>query len=432
MAEFNLENIKHIHFVGIGGIGVSALARLFLHRGVAVTGSDTEHSQILENLGQEGIRVFVGHDPKNITDDTDLLVYSPAVPENNPERVWAKDAGVPEYSYPEVLGLLSKHPFTIAVSGTHGKTTTTAMIADILKDTEIRPTVIVGSLLSGTKSNFVAGSNDYFLVEACEYQRSFTHIHPNILVITNIDLDHLDYYKNLEDIQHAFNELVKKVPPEGFIVCDIKDERLQPALAGVRAGVVNYRSYISHDISLSVHGTHNRENAAAAEAVADILGIIEEHTHKMLGTFIGTWRRAEKKGKSKAGAEIYDDYAHHPTEVRATLKSFRDQFPDKQIIVVFQPHLYSRTKILMNDFADSFTDADEVLVIPVYAAREKDDGSISHEMLAEALEKAGTPARALSSHEEAVKELDKKMNTTDVVITMGAGDVFQVGEKLVQ
>jgi len=427
MADFDLNNVKKAHFVGIGGIGMSGLARLLMHRGIRVSGSDRELTDITKALEAEGAQVLSGHSADNIPKSTDAVIYSPAVPEDNPERSQAREQKISEYSYPEMLGVISEHPFTIAVAGTHGKTTTTAMIAHILKDTKINPTVIVGSLLTDSKSNFVAGGDDYFVVEACEYRRSFIHIHPNILVITNIEADHLDYYKDLDDVIHAFNELVRKVPEEGFIVCDIEDENVQQALVGVSAGVVNYTLYID-DVELSIAGEHNKQNAAAAVAVADVLDISDTN----LESFSGTWRRFEKRGTLTTGAELYDDYAHHPTEISATLKAFKEKYPDKNIVVIFQPHLHSRTEHFFNDFVLSLSTADRIITAPIYEARIENRSEMSSNELAEALSKVHSNVTHYDSFDDIVDEINKSTDEDDVVITMGAGDIVQVAEKLVQ
>ncbi len=429
-----LDSIHAVHFIGIGGIGVSAVARLMLSRKVSVTGSDRDDSLITEKLGDMGARIFIGHDAKHIPEVCDLVVYSPAVPDINPELALAREKGIATYSYPEALGLISKGMRTVAVSGTHGKTTTTAMIAEILISAQKSPTVIVGSLLkSGT--NFVHGESDIFVVEACEYKRSFLNLSPEILVITNIDNDHLDYYKDIEDIQSAFRELVMKVLETGFIVCDPGDAIVKPALVGVTAKIIDYTKE-ELKIELTVPGDHNIKNAKAALAVARILEVEHNDAEKALAEFQGTWRRMELKGEMENGAIIYDDYAHHPTEIKAALQGFRAKFPAQRIRVVFQPHLYSRTKLLLNDFAGSFADANEVIVAPIYAAREAPDGEISAEILAQAIadhqKVVGLRVWAMHDFPAIVDYLRDTTQKGDVVITMGAGDIFKIGESLMK
>ena len=382
MNEDFLKNIHAVHFVGIGGIGVSAVARLMLARGVSVVGSDRDHSLITEKLMADGAMIFIGHDAVQVSAQCDLLVYSPAISRDNPELLIAREKGVQVLSYPEALGMISRGMRTVAVAGTHGKTTTTAMIAEVLVGASKNPTVIVGSLLkSGT--NFIAGTSDIFIVEACEYKRSFLNLSPEILVITNIDNDHLDYYGSIEGVQKAFAELVEKIPAHGAIVCDPSDPRVAPVLTKAVARIVDYTlGNPTSKLELAVSGEHNKKNARAALAVARILDVDEIEACTLLAEFQGTWRRMEYKGKIENGGLVYDDYAHHPTEVKATLQGFRAKYPDHRIRVVFQPHLYSRTKLLLNDFAQSFSDADEVIVAPIYAAREKPDSEINAGILA--------------------------------------------------
>ncbi|MGB2580195.1 MAG: UDP-N-acetylmuramate--L-alanine ligase [Minisyncoccia bacterium] len=432
MNEIFLKNIHSVHFIGVGGIGVSAVARLMLLRGVTVSGSDRDHSIITEKLESEGAQIFIGHDSKHVSDSCDLVVYSPAVANDNPELVIARERGVQTLSYPEALGMISRGMRTIAVSGTHGKTTTTAMIAGVLVGAHKNPTVIVGSLLkSGT--NFIAGSSDLFIVEACEYKRSFLQLSPEILVITNIDNDHLDYYGNIEGVQKAFAEFVEKVPASGVIVCDPNDKFVAPALKSAVARIVDYTEETLLK-ELIVSGEHNKKNAKAALAVTRILGVNEGEACALLAGFQGTWRRMEYKGKINKGALVYDDYAHHPTEIKATLQGFRAKYPNGRIRVIFQPHLYSRTKLLLNDFAQSFTDADEVIVAPIYAAREENDPEISAEILAQHIideqKVLGFRTWAMLDFATIENYLRDTQAPNDIIITMGAGDIYKVGDLL--
>ena len=429
MDQVFLDSIHKAHFVGIGGIGVSALARLMLANGVSVTGSDRTPSLITEKLEAEGAKVFFEHEQKNLPDALDLVVYSPAIADDNPELCTARERGVLTHSYPGALGKISRGMRTIAISGTHGKTTTTAMIAGVLVDTKRSPTVIVGSLLKGSGSNFVGGTSDLFVVEACEYKRSFLHLSPEILVITNIDNDHLDYYGTIEGVQKAFAEFVAKVPRSGAIVCDPSDPLVKPVLQGVVTRIVDYtKEFLTSP--LLVPGEHNKKNAQVALAVARLLDVSEKDAMRSLAMFEGTWRRMEYKGEMM-GVPIYDDYAHHPTEVRATLQGFRAQYPASCIRVVFQPHLYSRTKLLLYDFAKSFSDADEVIVAPIYVAREKPDPAISGEILMKAISEHHNNVRFCGDLPAIKMYLRETMQKGDIMVTMGAGDVYKIGEELV-
>lgn len=429
MNEEFLKNIHFAHFVGIGGIGVSAIARLMLMRGVKVSGSDRDHSLITEKLETEGATIFMGHDADYVPEKCDLVVYSPAISEDNPELVVAHERRIQTLSYPEALGMISRGMRTVAIAGTHGKTTTTAMIAEILVGANLSPTVIVGSLLK-SGSNFIAGTSNIFVVEACEYKRSFLNLTPEILVITNIDNDHLDYYGTIQGVQQAFAELAEKVPGSGTIVCDPNDQFVAPVLAQAVARIVDYTKENLIAL-LAVPGEHNIKNAKAALAVARTLGVDDSEAEKLVTQFPGTWRRMEYKGKTESGAPVYDDYAHHPTEIRATLQGFRAKHPSGRIRVVFQPHLYSRTKLLLNDFAQSFRNADEVIVAPIYAAREAPDPSISADLLAWEMAKYHSNPRAFNDFPAIEKYLRDTASANDIIITMGAGDIYNVGEDLI-
>ena len=427
-----LDTIKKAHFIGIGGIGVSAVARMMLLRSARVTGSDRLTSNITELLQGLGAHIFTEHKQENLPKDADIVVYSPAVPETNPELARARELGIPAYSYPEMLGKISKGMRTIAVAGTHGKTTTTGMIASVLIDAKKSPTVIVGSLLK-SGSNFIAGTSNLFVVEACEYKRSFLHLSPEILVITNIDNDHLDYYKDIDDIISAFHTLAMKVPVHGVIVADTNHEHIKKALHGVSARIMDYCEMEARsEITLAIPGEHNVRNACSALAVAQILDISLEGALISLAHFQGTWRRQERKGKTTSGVIVYDDYAHHPTEIRATLQGFRAKYPESRIRVVFQPHLYSRTRLLMNDFAESFTDADEVIVAPIYAAREEPEEGITSEKLVEALSLQHNNARYGGDFSTIVSYLRETSKNGDMILTMGAGDIALVGEEFLK
>jgi len=434
MSEINLSAIKKVHFIGIGGIGVSAIARMMLLRGSKVWGSDNNPSRITAELEKIGSKFFLGQKAENIGEECDLVVYSPAIAEENSELAEARKRNIPCLSYPEILGLISKTHYTIAVSGTHGKTTTTGMIAKVFIDAKKDPTVVVGSFLKDFESNFIAGFSDYFIVEACEYRRSFLNIWPTIGVITNIDNDHLDYYEGEEDIQNAFHEFAEKIPAGGFLVCDATNEKIIPVIQDLKCQVIDYLKYLPklNSNDLKVPGEHNRKNAAVVLAIADILNLKEAEVLESLASFSGTWRRFEYKGQTSNGALIYDDYAHHPTEVRATLQAAREKFPDKNIVVVFQPHLYSRTKLLMNDFGESFDEAYKIILAPIYAARERFDETVSSNMLAEKLRDNGKDVVVLPNLSAIGDYLKSKLSLNDVLITMGAGDVYKVGDDLLK
>lgn len=422
--------MRRIHFIGIGGIGMSGLARLMLHDKKVVTGSDLKPTHVTCGLEALDIKVFYGQIKENITEDIDVFIYSDAVKSDNLEYKAAKATKKPMLSYFEALGQIANQYYLIAVAGTHGKTTTTAMLIDIFEETGNDPTAIVGSLRGKSGSNFRGGKSKYFIVEADEYERHFLHFTPDVLVITNIEADHLDYYKNLADIQNTFQKLVGNINDGGILVCNPEDPNVAPVLEKFSGTVVDYTSYIDPLLNLKVIGEHNYQNAAAAAAAADAVGIKEADTKRSLEGFAGTWRRFEYRGDMPKGAKLYDDYAHHPTEIRATLKAAREHFRSKRIVVAFHPHLYSRTKLLFDDFAAAFRDADDVFIAPIFAAREKDDGTITHKMLAEGIKKQGTSAHACDSFDDIVERLRLQDGPNLVIITMGAGDIYTIAEKL--
>ena len=427
----NLENIKKAHFIGIGGIGVSAIARMFLDRGVEVSGSDADESEITRKLSNMGARISHEHKAENIVNDVDLAVYTVAIDKNNSELLKAKDLEIETKTYSQMLGIISDGYYTVAVAGTHGKTTTTAMIAKVAVDAKLSPTVIVGSLLKDSGSNLITGKSNLFIVEACEYKRSFLDLNPNILVITNIEEDHLDYYKDLTDIQSAFRELVSKLGPDDFVVCNPNDPKVASVLKDAVCNVVDYT--LSGKVpKLRVFGEYNKQNANAAFAVAEILKVEEEKALKALSEFEGVWRRFEYKGQMENGAQVYDDYAHHPTEICATLRAARNKFTEKRIVTVFQPHLYSRTKLLLDDLAKSFKDSNIVILAPIYAAREDNDPSINSGILADAINKNSSNAQAFNDFNKINQYIKENIQKDDIIITMGAGDVFEIGESLVK
>jgi UDP-N-acetylmuramate--alanine ligase len=416
-----LKDYKHVHCVGIGGIGLSAIARYCHANGARVTGSDGGASRVTDGLEKEGIIVHIGHNASYVEDETTLVIYSIAVKDSNPELTAARSRGVPCMTYPEALGLLTQEYTTIAVCGTHGKTTTTAMIASMMKACGKNPTVIVGSLLSDGGTNFIQGDSEYLVIEACEYKRSFLNFNPTHIIVTNIDEDHLDYYKDLADIKTAFQEFVDKLPEKGSLITHSDVDLI------TQAKKVNADYIDEHTIELTVLGEHNKRNAQLALALSDTLGLSQDDARKGLLSFRGTWRRLEYKGIWHDIA-MYDDYGHHPTEIKATLQALREKYPHGKytLIAIFQPHLYSRTKLLLDDFSTSFADADKICIMPIYAAREVDDGTISSLDLVEKTNNA----IAMETFEEIQKYVLGKPHYNCVLVTIGAGDVSTFHDSL--
>ncbi len=436
----NMEHINNIHFIGIGGIGMSGLARLFLHEGKTVSGSDAKETPLTQALQMEGATVVYtqtgenliksitwGSDPQVI----DLVVYTEAMAQDHPELMKAKEMGIKTVNYFEALGMVANEYYLIAVAGTHGKTTTTAMLIDFFEEAGLDPTAIVGSLRSKTGSNYRAGKSKYFIVEACEYKRDFLTLKPDVLVITNLELEHVDYYTDLDDVQDAFRALANKVPEEGAIITNATDINIVSALPiGSSCEIVDYRQYIDLSLQLRQPGLHNRLNAAAATAVARFVGIEQNTIIIALEKFAGTARRFEYKGDCN-GAPVYDDYAHHPTEIRASILGARELYPDKKLTVVFQPHTFSRTKELLDDFVIELAKADRVLLVPIYAARKEEGYDVSSADIVQILNEEGIDAEYFLTLDACALEIKESVSKDDVVLVMGAGDVSIVAQQIV-
>ncbi len=426
------KEIKKAHFIGIGGIGMSALARMFMHRGVVISGSDSAQSELTKALEGEGASIVYKQVAENISQNSniDLVVYTDAIQQDNEELISAREAGITTMSYFEALGEVAKEYKVIAIAGTHGKTTTTAMTAQAMISAGLDPTAIVGSLVDFGSNNFKrsdlqgevrplttnfrAGSGEYLLVEACEYKRHFLQFDPYILAVTNIELDHPDYYKDLADVEDAFAELASK----SEIV--LSEDSIQ--------------KYMLRVPELQVPGEYNKKNAALALAICDELGADIERVKSALHEFTGTWRRFEYKGVTKSGAKVYDDYAHHPTAINAMLKGVREHFDDAKIIIVFESHTYTRTAELMDDFAQSFQDADEVIIAPIYAAREEAIDGVTAEALAQkvAIHRNSDTVQFTKTLEEAVTKANELGQKGDIIIFTGAGDLYRLVSSIIQ
>ncbi|MEK7530570.1 MAG: Mur ligase domain-containing protein [Patescibacteria group bacterium] len=420
-----------VYMIGIGGIGMSGLAQLYLREGIEVTGSDREHGPTTDMLEKLGVKIYYQQNGIGIPDDTNLIIYSDAIWPDNPERARARALFIPEMSYFAALGKVSEAMTTIAVSGTNGKTTTTGMLAKILIDAGKQPTTIVGSLMKDFGSNFVPGAPSLFVVEACEYKDHLLELNPKILVVTNVEWDHTDWFKTEAAMFDTFKRAMHKVPKDGAVVVDLSLPYMRMLLTEVRATIVDYSKEIVPELQLI--GEFNKNNARAAKAAAKAFApeLTDEVIDASLKAFQGTWRRFEYKGITKAGATLYDDYAHHPTAIRETIKGARQKFSDKKIVVAFHPHLFSRTRDLMNDFARAFDGADSVILAPIYAARENPIDGVTSEVLASKINNSKPNLACAVSDLDAVYNELVSVSSDSLIITMGAGDIYKVADKLV-
>ena len=458
MYNINLNQPIHIHFIGIGGISMSGLAEILLKEWFVISGSDTKESALTEHLEKLGARIFYGQKASNIIEGIDLAVYTAAIHEDNEEFAEARRQGIPMLSRAELLGQLMKnYDVPVAISGTHGKTTTTSMLSHILLAAKKDPTISVGGILKAIGGNIRVGSSELFVTEACEYTNSFLHFFPKIAVILNIDADHLDFFKDLDDIRHSFRRFAQLLPADGTLIINKEIEHLEEITDGLSCRVVTfgldpsadyYADQISHDetgnaafhvishgkdtgrVELSVKGDHNICNALSVIAVADLLDISRDDVCSGLQSFTGTDRRFEHKGDWN-GVTVIDDYAHHPTEIQATLKA-ADVYPHREIWCVFQPHTYTRTKALFPEFVEALSHTDHVVLADIYAARETDTLGVSSQLLAEELKKKGCDAYYLPSFEAIEDFLKTHCQKGDVLITMGAGNVVNIGEALLK
>ena len=429
-----------IHLIGIGGIGVSALAQYYLSKGHEVSGSDLAASEITDFLADKGIKIIIDNNAKNIKKDLDLVIYSPAVKKDNPELARANEYKIETESYPEALGDLTKEYYTIAVAGAHGKSTTTAIIALILMKAKLDPTVIVGTKLKEFGGgNFREGKGKFLVIEACEYDSSFLQYSPKIIVITNVDKEHLDYFKTFANVKKAFKNFILRLPEDGFLIFN-KDDKNTPKInkPKFKAMGFSFKNQIKKVPQikkyLMVPGQHNIANALEALQVARILGVPDQISFAALKEFKGTWRRFEVKNGVAAGKKItvISDYAHHPTEISATLAAARSKYPNKKIWCIFQPHQHQRTYYLFNDFVKTFKKAsiDKTIITDIYdvAGREtkKINGEVSSEKLVKKINKKNVEYISLDNIEKFVKENIKE---GDVLIIMGAGDIYKLADK---
>lgn len=455
MYQIDYNQPVHVHFIGIGGISMSGLAAVLLRRGFLVSGSDAKKSSLTEWLTSMGAVISYPQSAANITDGIDVIVYTAAIHPDNPEYQAAVAKQLPMLSRAELLGQLMKNYETsVAVAGTHGKTTTTSMLSHIMMEAELDPTISVGGILQSIGGNVRIGASEYFLTEACEYTNSFLHLYPKLGIILNIDADHLDFFKDLDDIRHSFMKFARLIPSDGYLVINHAISQLETLTAGLACRVVTFGvgcgDYQAVNVSynnlgcaafdlkkgddilghfmLSVPGEHNVLNAAAALAAGDLLALSPDAMADGLSSFTGTDRRFQKKG-TIGGVTIIDDYAHHPTEIRATLHAAA-KYPCQNVWCVFQPHTYTRTKALMDEFVQALALADKIVLADIYAARETDTLGISSDDLRKKLCELGKEAYYFSTFDEIETFLLEKCQPGDLLITMGAGDVVKIGEHL--
>ncbi len=452
----NLSQYKKIHFIGIGGISMSSLAEILLNRGYEISGSDSCQSAVTDKLSSIGIKVAIGQREENIAKDCDLAVYTAAVSEDNPELAEARKRGIDTIDRAELVGMMMlSYKYPVSVAGTHGKTTTSSMVSEIFIEAGVDPTVSIGGMMPSIGGNYRVGGRDYFVLETCEYKDSFLKFNPHSAIILNIDRDHTDYFKTMDQMYQSFNSFIKRIPDDGFLV--INKDITNKVTEGFNGRVITYgkdskADWYAEDISyndlgygsynavykgekiarveLSVPGEHNVYNSLSAVALCREYGLPLDAILKGIKKYCGTDRRFQYKG-SFNNVRVIDDYAHHPTEIKATIGSARKNEINK-LWICFQPHTYTRTYDLLEEFASALSGADVVVLVDIYASREKDTGLVSSADLQKRIEALGTKAYYIGDMAEAKKFLAENCSPQDMLITMGAGDVFKVGEALVK
>ncbi len=459
MTEFDnyLSPGRRGHLIGIGGVSMSSLADVLWGMGIAVSGSDMNQNKNVMGLTEKGIPVSIGHKAENITQEIEFVVRTAAVHDDNPEIIRAHALGIPVFERTQAWGAISKdYSNALCISGTHGKTTTTSMCTHIMMAADKDPTVMIGGTLPLLNAGHRVGHGNTIIMEACEYYNSFLSLHPTVAVILNVEADHLDFFKDLQDVQHSFREFALRTPEDGYVVANLDDASTMATIrdiprkimtfglskeADVYAENIEFLGANSHfdimfkgklftDVTLHVPGLHNVKNALAATAAAICLGVRPNAVKYGLAGFNGAGRRFEFKGKYN-GADVYDDYAHHPGELKALLDTV-EGLNYKRCILVFQPHTYTRTLALFDDFADAFQKADELVLAEIYAAREKNIYKISSASLAEKIKECHPEKKVsfMESFDEIADYVYQNAQNGDLVLTMGAGDIYKVGEIL--
>ena len=455
--NFIKDKDKKIHFIGIGGISMSGLAAVLLNSGFKVSGSDFKDSPIVEKLKASGAEIYIGHKRENIK-NVDLVVYTAAIPSDNPELLEAQEKNIALMDRAEFLGEIMKgHKYNVAVSGTHGKTTCTSMLSHVTLAGNLDPTILVGGELDVIGGNFRIGNSEYFLTEACEYKRSFLKFFPYVGVILNIDADHLDCYKDIDEIADTFFKFSKLIPEDGYLVGYSDDFRVKEILSKADCNTLSYGFDETADViakniifnkdgcatfdvykdnknlfslTLGIPGKHSILNALASICVSLIFNISNDNIIEGLSKCKGAHKRFEYKGELN-GVTVIDDYAHHPTEIKATLSTAK-QINHNKTYCIFQPHTYTRTKSLFDEFTECFNDTDELILMDIYAAREKNTGLVSSDELGDAIRSKGIKCTNVHSHDEALNYVKSKLTSGDLLLTVGAGDVVIVGEKYLE
>jgi len=458
MYKINFNDKIHVHFIGIGGISMSGLAEILLGAGFTISGSDREASELTNHLEALGARINYPQSASNITEDMDLIVYTAAIHEDNPEFAAAKSSGKPMLTRAQLLGeIMENYARSITVAGTHGKTTTTSMVSQILLETADEPTISVGGILDAIGSNVHVGDSDVFITEACEYTNSYHSFFPKYNIILNVEADHLDFFKNLENYRASFKKFAGNTAEDGILIINKEIQDVNYFTEGLKCQVITYSLKGDADIyptdikynekgfasfvpvfngktldrvELNVPGDHNISNALAAIALCIEIGISYDLILTGLKKFGGAHRRFEFKGTYN-GATVIDDYAHHPTEIAASLDA-AGNYPHNRVVVCFQPHTYTRTLSFLDDFAKALSKADVVLLADIYAAREPDIYGVSSKDIADKIENLGTEVHYLGSFEACEKFLEKNVLHNDLLITMGAGNVYLIGEHLLE
>ena len=445
---------ERIHFIGIGGSGMSGIAEVILNLGFTVTGSDIAKQETTKRLEELGAKVFYGHSPENPV-GADLVVVSSAIREDNPELAAAREMGIPVIPRAQMLAELMRVKFSIAVSGMHGKSTTSSMVAQVLAQAGLDPTVVIGGKFRGTRTGARLGQGPYLVAEADESDRSFLELFPTIAVVTNLDPEHLDTYSGMEDISEAFLRFVSRVPFYGAAVLNLDSDPVRRLMPLVERRVITYgttrqadvsaREVVLRDlgsdflvfregehimdISLSVPGAHNVSNALAVVAVALELEIPHKDIAEGLASFSGVERRFEIKGE-RNGVQVIDDYGHHPTEIRATLETARNYWKDGRIVVLFQPHRFTRTLYLHSEFGGAFLESDLLFILPIYPAGEQPIEGVSSRLIYDAVKEAGhKEVHLITEGEDALAILADVLRPGDLLLTLVAGNVWKTGEE---